>query len=136
MSSRGPLNWYLLSTACNLIPGGVQQVLFPFLVAVILQESAERVGIAQMSWQLPSLFLLLIGGVIGDRFDQRRVLMATHLLAGIPPLTVAWLINSELLSFGVLLAYGLIGGVFTGLSQPARDALDIADSWLCHCFAG
>ena len=83
MASQRPLNWYLLSTACNLIPGGIQQVLFPFLVAVILLESAERVGIAQMSWQLPSLFLLLIGGVIGDRFDQRRILMATHLLAGI-----------------------------------------------------
>ena len=43
-----------------------------------------------MSWQLPALFLLLIGGVIGDRFDQRRILVATHLLAGIPPLVVAY----------------------------------------------
>lgn len=123
MSTRSPLRWYLTSTACYLIPGGIQQVLFPFLVAVVLQESAERVGIAQMSWQLPALFLLLIGGVIGDRFDQRRILVVSHLLAGIPPLVVAFLINSELLSFAVLVSYGLIGGIFTGLSQPARDAL-------------
>jgi MFS family permease len=123
VGTRSPLGWYLTSTACYLVPGGIQQVLFPFLVAVVLQESAERVGIAQMSWQLPSLFLLLIGGVIGDRFDQRRILLVSHLLAGIPPMVVALLINSEMLSFAVLVSYGLIGGIFTGLSQPARDAL-------------
>lgn len=123
MNSRAPLQWYLTSIACHLVPGGIQQVLFPFLVAVVLHESAERVGIAQMSWQLPSLFLLLIGGVIGDRFDQRRILLVSHLLAGVPPLIVAWLLDNQLLSFAVLVSYGLIGGVFTGLSQPARDAL-------------
>lgn len=123
MSAQAPLNWYLASTACHLIPGGIQQVLFPFLVAVVLHESAERVGIAQMSWQLPALFLLLIGGVLGDRFDQRRILVTTHLLAGIPPLVIAYFIFGEQLSFAMLFVYGLVGGVFTGLSQPARDAL-------------
>jgi MFS family permease len=123
MSARAPLNWYLASTACHLIPGGIQQVLFPFLVAVVLHESAERVGIAQMSWQLPALFLLLIGGVLGDRFDQRRILVTTHLLAGIPPLVIAYFVFGEQLSFAMLFVYGLVGGIFTGLSQPARDAL-------------
>ena len=120
---RRGLPWYLASSACQLVPGGIQQVLFPFLVAVVLHESAERVGIAQMSWQLPALFLLLFGGVLGDRFDQRRILVVAHLLAGLPPLLVAALVHNELLSFAMLVAYGLIGGVFTGLSQPARDAL-------------
>ncbi len=123
MSGPRGLGWYLTSTACVLIPGGVQQVLFPFLVAVVLQESAQRVGIAQMSWQLPALFLLLLGGVIGDRFDQRRVLLLSHVLAAIPPLVLAWLVGAGQLSFGILIVYGLVGGVFTGLSQPARDAL-------------
>jgi MFS family permease len=122
-NSNPALRWYLTSTACYLIPGGIQQVLFPFLVAVVLHESAERVGIAQMSWQLPALFLLLVGGVIGDRFDQRRILLVTHLLAGLPPLLLAFLVAGDHLSFYLLVSYGLIGGVFTGLSQPARDAL-------------
>jgi len=122
-AGRSPLVWYLVSTACNLVPGGIQQVLFPFLVAVVLLEAPERVGMAQMSWQLPSLFLILLGGVIGDRFDQRRILMVTHLLSGVPPLVVAWFVASGHLSFPLLIAYGLIGGIFTSLSQPARDAL-------------
>ncbi|HET6473682.1 MAG TPA: MFS transporter, partial [Pseudomonadales bacterium] len=76
-----PLRWYLTSTAAFLIPGGIQMVLFPWLVAVLLHESADRVGLAQMCGSLPALFLILFGGVVGDRFDQRRILMALHVLA-------------------------------------------------------
>ncbi len=84
-----PLRWYLTSTASFLIPGGIQMVLFPWLVAVLLHEPAQRVGIAQMCGSLPALFLILFGGVIGDRFDQRRILIALHLLGALPPLVMA-----------------------------------------------
>jgi hypothetical protein len=56
------LRWYLASTACFLVPGGIQMVMFPYLVAVYLAESPARVGIAQMASQLPMLFLILWGG--------------------------------------------------------------------------
>ena len=42
--------------------GGIQSVLFPWLIAVYLQESPTRVGIAQMAGLLPMLFLVLFGG--------------------------------------------------------------------------
>jgi hypothetical protein len=47
-----PLRWYLASTACVLVPGGIGMVLFPWLVVVMLHESPERVGLAQMAGQL------------------------------------------------------------------------------------
>ena len=40
--NRG-LRWYLTGTALFLIPGGVQIVLYPWLVAVYLNESPTRV---------------------------------------------------------------------------------------------
>lgn len=120
---KPPLRWYLASTACFLVPGGIQMVLFPWLVAVMLVETADRVGIAQMSAQIPALLLILFGGVLGDRLDQRRILLVVHLCMVIPPFVLAAIINAGGLSFGVLVIYALVGGVFVAFSQPARDAL-------------
>jgi len=73
MNLTHDLKWYLGSTAFYLVPGGIQAVLFPWLIAVYLQESPIRVGIAQMAGPLPMLFLVLFGGWLGDRVDQRRL---------------------------------------------------------------
>ena len=47
------LRWYLISSAFFLVPGGIQMVMFPWLVAVFLHETPARVGFAQMASQLP-----------------------------------------------------------------------------------
>ncbi len=120
---NAPLRWYLTSTSSFLIPAGIQMVLFPWLVAVLLHEPAQRVGIAQMAGALPALFLILFGGVIGDRFEQRRILIALHLFGAVPPLALALLIANDHLSYGLLIGYALIGSVVGAFSQPARDAL-------------
>ena len=98
-------------------------VLFPWLVAVLLHESADRVGIAQMCGALPALFLILFGGVVGDRVDQRRILIALHVFGALPPFVLALIVGSGRLGYGVLIAYALIGGIVGAFAQPARDAL-------------
>ena len=118
-----PLRWYLVSTAALLVPGGIQMVLYPWLIAVYLGESAERVGIAQMAGMLPGLVLTLVGGVVGDRVDQVRLLRNAHLLAAIPALGLALLIGSGSISYGLILSYAVIGGIIGSIAQPARDAL-------------
>ena len=69
------LRWYLTSNGFYLIPGGIQQVLFPWLVAVFLAETPERLGFAQMASQIPMVLLILWGGLLGDRIDQRKLLI-------------------------------------------------------------
>jgi MFS family permease len=120
--NRG-LRWYLTSTGLFLVPSGIQMVMFPFLVAVWLQESPARVGIAQMASQLPMLLLILWGGLLGDRVDQRRLLIGLQLAMAIPPLIMAWLVARDMLVYEVLIGWALVGGVFGAFSQPARDAL-------------
>ncbi len=118
-----PLQWYLASTAFFLIPGGIQIVLFPWLVAVFLMESPVRVGLAQMAQQLPMVLLILWGGVIGDRVDQRRLLIGLQSALVIPPLVMAVLVRADLVVYQVLIVWALIGGTFAAFAQPARDAL-------------
>ena len=126
-SDRAPagtgLRWYLLSACSFIVPGGIQQVLFPWLVAFVLMESADRVGLAQMASALPALALILFGGVLGDRLDQRRILIVVHILASLPPLVMAWVIYQGSLSYASLIVYALVAGAFGAFSQPARDAL-------------
>ncbi len=117
------LRWYLTSTGFYLIPGGIQMVLFPWLVVVYLHESPERVGLAQMAGQLPMLLLILWGGLIGDRVDQRRLLIGLQLAMMMPPLVMAGLIGSGYVFYELLLAWAVVGGCFGAFAQPARDAL-------------
>jgi MFS family permease len=118
-----PLRWYLASTACVLVPGGIGMVLFPWLVVVLLHETPERVGLAQMAGQLPGLLLILFGGVIGDRVDQRKIMLAMHVVASLPQIVLAIAIGAGRLSYELLIAFAIVGGVIAAIAQPARDAM-------------
>ena len=105
------------------MPGGIQIVLYPWLVAVFLQETPTRVGLAQMASQLPMLLLILWGGWLGDRVDQRRLLIGLNCAMALPPLIVATLFTLEIFSYTVLICWALVGGTFAAFVQPTRDAL-------------
>jgi len=117
------LRWYLTSTAFYLVPGGIQMVLFPWLVAVYLLESPMRLGVAQMAGQLPMLFLILWGGLLGDRVDQRRLLIFLHMLMVVPPLLMALAIGLGLVVYELLIIWAIVGGILGAFMQPARAAM-------------
>jgi len=102
---------------------GIQTVLFPWLIVVELQESAARLGIAQMSTQLPGLCLILIGGVLADRVDARRILVIIHVLACLPAFILALMLWLGHLSYGLMIAYALLMGSVIAFAQPARDGM-------------
>jgi hypothetical protein len=63
---------YLFTHGAWFFAFGLQMVLFPYLVRVLLQENEIRFGLAQMSMQLPTVLLILVGGFVADRTDTRR----------------------------------------------------------------
>ena len=104
-------------------PTGIQTVLFPWLVVVLLQETPERLGLAQMSLQAPIMFLIIAGGIFADRFNRAHILSICHLLAAVPPLMLSVVIAGDGLSYGHLIAYGIAIGLLTAFVQPARDGM-------------
>lgn len=98
-------------------------VLFPWLVAVYLHETPARVGLAQTAGQLPMLLLILWGGLVGDRVDQRRLLLGLQFAMIGPPLLMAVLVLNGFVYYEVLLGWAFVGGCFGAFAQPARDAL-------------
>jgi MFS family permease len=114
---------YLAGLVSFVAPTGIQTVLFPWLVVVLLQETPERLGLAQMSLQAPIMFLIIAGGILADRFNRAHILSICHLLAAVPPLVLSVVIAREGLSYGHLIAYGISIGLLTAFVQPARDGM-------------
>ncbi|HVC63864.1 MAG TPA: MFS transporter, partial [Candidatus Dormibacteraeota bacterium] len=115
--------WYLAGTSSWFASSGMQTIVFPWLVTVVLHEPAARVGIAQMSLMAPSIFLMLLGGAVADRADCRRLLVRGHLVAALPPLLLGAAIAGGWLAYGGLIAYALAVGTAGAFVMPARDAM-------------
>ena len=115
--------WYLACVATFMIPAGIQMVLLPYLLAIELNQPAERFGMTQMIGQLPILVFLLFGGWLADRIDPRRLLMVIQSAAIGMPLALATCLWRGQLSEGWLILYALAWGLSTAFAMPARDGM-------------
>lgn len=115
--------WFLSGQASWFVAFGLQAVLFPFLVVHVMQESPERVGIAQMCLMAPALVLLIPGGMLADVSDLRRLLTTLQCIAIAAPLLLAVAIGTSNADFSTLLLFALIHGGVQAMVVPARDAL-------------
>jgi predicted MFS family arabinose efflux permease len=102
---------------------GMQQVLFSWIVVGELKASGEWVGIAQTSTLVPGLVLWMVGGVLADRWDPRRLLVGLHLLSVIPVALLAVFSDRGWLDMPLLIAFGLSVGTIGALAMPARDTM-------------
>jgi MFS family permease len=117
---------------------GMLQVLFSWLVVGELQAREELVGIAQLALMFPALFFLLIGGVVADRVDRRRLLTGLQLAAGGLAAALAAAVWAGALSFSLVIGFALTMGTVSALSFPARDAMlyDVAGENLMRAVTG
>ena len=120
---RAQYLWYMSGIVTWVAPLGLQTILYAWLIAVQLQESPERLGVAQMMMQLPGIFLMLVGGLAADRIDPRRILCASHLLASLPAFAVAYLLYTSQLTYAALILYALTIGTAGAFVVPARDSM-------------
>jgi len=114
---------YLVGLASWFLPLGIQMVLFPWLVAVVLQMNAFWVGVATFALMAPSLLFLPLGGLVADRGNPRRLLVFYHLAYAVPPIALAAVIGAGGLGYAVLLLYAIAAGAISAFATPTRDAL-------------
>jgi len=114
---------YLCAHAAWFLVFGVQMVLFPYLVRVVLHEDEIRLGLAQMCQQLPTTLLILLGGFVADRADGKKIVVGACLVAAATFVVLAALVSSGRLTYGLLIGYALVVGVIGAFATPARDAL-------------
>ena len=115
--------WYMSGVWIYFFSAGIQGVLFPWIVAIVLHESSDRVGIAQMLSMLPMMVLGLFGGALADRRELRSHLLRLQLAAIVPPALLAALIFGGWLSYPLMVCYALVMSALGGFVMPARDAM-------------
>ncbi|MCZ6856079.1 MAG: MFS transporter, partial [Gammaproteobacteria bacterium] len=102
---------------------GIQTVMFAWLVTMVLRESPEMVGLAQMTLLLPGMVLILVGGSYSDRFGGRRIAMAAQSVGALAPILLLALLWFDQLSFSTMLVYAVLMGCAQAFVTPARDGL-------------
>ena len=122
-SSPAMRRWYLLGFGLYFSAMGIQSVLYPWILTQVLNESASRVGFAQMMSMVPMLTLVLFGGVVADRNELRRHLVVLQCLIAIVPLSLAVIIRLDSLSFFLMIAMSLSAGALGAFIIPAREAM-------------
>ena len=114
---------YLFTQGAWFLAFGLQMVLFPYLVRVVLQENEIRFGLAQMSMQLPTVLLILLGGYAADRTDTRLTVLAGCGLCALSFLGLGVFVAGGHLTYATLILYALGIGTIGAFVTPARDAL-------------
>ena len=117
------LHYYLLGTGSWFLSFGIQSVLFAWLVTMVLRESPERVGIAQMAMLLPGTVLMLVGGSLADRYGGRRLAIGAQSVAVLAPLFLLVIVGMDRLVYSAMIAYAIIMGCAQAFVTPARDGL-------------
>ena len=118
-----PLHLYLAGTASWFASHGIQGVMFAWLVAIVLRESPQMVGVAQMAMLMPALLFMLIGGSLADHYGGRRTAVLAQALAVVPVLGLLLVLAAERLTFGIMVGYALMMGFAQAFVTPARDGL-------------
>ena len=116
---------FRLLWAGQLISGSgsaLRLVAVPYQVYV-LTGSSLAVGLLGLFAAIPLVVFSLWGGVIADRVDRRRMLLATNACLALISLTLAVSTELGLATVPVLYALTAIGSSFQALDLPARGAL-------------
>jgi len=92
------------------------------LVILSLTSSAFLIGLLNIVSAIPLLLLTLVGGVVADRFERRRILMATQL--AIAGLSVIWagLILTDRIEYWHVLVLAILGGTVASFDLPASQS--------------
>jgi MFS family permease len=104
------------------ISGNWMQIVAEMWLVVQLTGSGVAVGLTAGLQFLPMLLFGAYGGVLADRFDKRRLLMATQGLMALPALAL-WAITAAG-SVEAWMVYGLVlaRGCVTAIDNPARQS--------------
>ena len=120
--SPAPFAAYLVIVAGWFFGFGLQTTLFPGVIYFTLQESPERLGLAQMALTAPMLLLLPAAGVLAERRGRRRILILFYALAALFAASLGALLMSGRLTYWLLVMYAIAVGSCGAFVLPARDS--------------
>ena len=115
------LQWF---GACTSSIGTWMQIAAQNWLIVSLTDSSPLfLGLDAFLQQLPIIFLSLIGGVFADRYDRRRMLLASQYLQMSTSAMLAILMYFEVVQISHILVLSFITGIAQAFGGPAYQSL-------------
>jgi MFS family permease len=108
----------------SLIGTWMQQVAMNWLV-YRLSHSALLLGVVGFTGRAPTFFLASLAGVYVDRWNRRRILIATQTLAMIQALILAALVLAGGIAVWHIVLLSIVLGIVNAFDVPARQAFVI-----------
>ena len=103
--------------------GRMTEMLVQGWLVLLVTDSAFWVGASAGLRGVGTVGFGLIGGVIVDRMDRRKVLLGTQLLGAAVALAVVLLIIADMVQLWHLLVVAVLQGVMMAVAMPARNSL-------------
>jgi MFS family permease len=102
--------------------GTWMQMIAQGLLVLSLWNSAFALGALNFANAVPSLVVMLFGGVLADRADKRRILLATQAVMGVLALLVGLLVLADRIEYWMLIAATICLGIAFGYDMPAYQS--------------
>ena len=113
---------FLLASMIATVGAFMQQTAQGWLV-LVLTNSPALLGLAGAVAGLPTLFLVVVAGVLADRLDRRRVLMLTNGAVGLCALALALLTTFNVVAYWHVLVLALLSGIALTVQMPTGQAV-------------
>jgi len=114
--------WLFLSSITSGIGGQLQNTANLWQIFA-LTGSPVHLGLTGLVRAIPIIFFSLIGGVIADRFDRRKIIIATQASNGIVAITLGILSFTGLVEVWHIYAATFLNATLMSASAPARRAV-------------
>jgi MFS family permease len=103
--------------------GGFMQATSQGWLVLVLTNSPALLGLAGAAAGAPTLLIAVFAGVLADRLDRRRLLVATNLAGAACAATLAVLTTIGTVEFWHVVALAFLAGVALTVQMPASQAV-------------
>src|SRR5438067_13742235 len=102
--------------------GTWMQVMAQGWVMSTLTNKAILLGMANFAAGLPTLALTMYGGSVADRFDKRKILIATQIAQILLAVGLGWLVLAGRIQIWHILCFAALLGISIAFEMPAISA--------------
>src|SRR5216110_1440205 len=118
----GAFRRYIIGSAIS-DTGTWMQVMAQGWVMSTLTNKAILLGMVNFAAGLPTLALTMIGGSAADRFDKRKILIATQIVQIALAIILGWLIMAGRIQIWHVIVLAALLGIAIAFEMPAISAL-------------
>ena len=114
--------WFFAGQGVSQMGSWLQMIATSWLIYQ-LSGSTLLLGLAAFAQQIPFLLLAPVAGVFVDRFDRRRLLIATNFVAALQALAMYTVVALGVTQPWHLIAGNLVLGIVNAWDAPARQSI-------------